>query len=204
MRRDCRFRPEVREVLEQRLVLSPAVEVLPVTGGSVNVSARAVPVGGLAHAIVEQVNQLFDSFKNDYLQAQGAYFSSGTSAGTSASQFFFRFIVQRLNLLSEQLTRSFTQLPGSLTRIHGARLGGSFVLQVFLRTRITGMSSDSLRIALAGASPRSGVIPPLGSVSGGAATLYTDEALTAIETARAATLNATSFLIRGTFKNGRG
>jgi hypothetical protein len=202
MKRDHHFRPVVAELLEPRVLPSHGARIQPATVSPVNASARAVPVGGLAHAVVDQVNQEFDSFTNDYLQAQGAYFATDSSNATNAAnaeRFFRSYIEQRLNLLAQQLIRTFTQLPGSLNRLPGAPPGGSYVLQVFLRDKINGTTAGSLRTALAGNK----VIPAPGTVTGGAATLYTEQALGAIETARAATLNASTFLLRHTFQNGR-
>src|SRR3954470_23336619 len=98
MKGDDHFRPVVAELLEPRVVLSHGARILPASVAPVNVSTRAIPVGGLAHAAVDQVNQEFDSFTNDYLQAQGAYFSTDSSNATNAAnatRFFRSYIVQR-------------------------------------------------------------------------------------------------------------
>jgi hypothetical protein len=197
MKRDHHFRPVVVELLEPRVVPSHITSIQPARIGPVNLSTRAVPVGGLAHAAVDQVNQEYDSFTSDYLQAQGAYFATDTSNATNASnatKFFRSYIQQRLNLLSQQLIRTFTQLPDSLNRPPK----GSYAIQVFLRNNVTGTSPATLRTALAG----NRAIPSIGTVTGGAATLYTEQALGAIESTRAATLNAATYLLKSTFQSG--
>jgi hypothetical protein len=190
-----RFRPVVPESLERRVVLDRGARIAPVAIAPLDVSGRR---RDLAQAAADQVNQAFDAFTRDYLQAQGAYFAADPGQAPSAARFFRSFIVQRLNLLGQQLTRTFTQLPGSLNRLPNAAPGGSIVLQSFLRTRITGNSPDSLRVALAGPN---NPIPPV-MTSGTTATLYTSQAISAIETARTSTQNGVGFLLNRTFKNG--
>lgn len=115
------------------------------------------------------------------------------------------FIVQRINLLSEELTQTFASLPGSLKSVKANHPGGPLALQAFLRNRINGPGESSLLVALAGTGPKSSPIPAVNSLSGPGsgptATLYTSQALSAIETSRAATLNATSYLVNKTFKH---
>ena len=180
-----------------------AASIAPVSVATVDNSGRA---GNFARAVSDQVNQSFDAFTRDLLQVQGAYFASiSPNASTNAKQLYSGYITQRLNLLSQQLTRVFVQLPGSLNRLKGSSFGGgggSIVLQTFLRNRVTGNGASSLHRALVGTTGRN-TIPnsiPVGDLT---ATLYTSQVLAAIETSRTATLNSSNFLLNSTFKNGR-
>jgi hypothetical protein len=208
MSKTRRFRPVVAEPLEERLVLDAAgLAVAPVNVAALDTSGRR---GNLAKAVSDQVNVAFDSFSRDYLQAQGAYTSPNPNPnpsdpqGVAARTYFRDYVVQRLSLLSQQLTRVFTQLPGGLNRIPGSTFGGgsTLVLTSFLRTRITGNDAESLSTALARPTRGAAELPLGAALQGTAATLYTSQALTAIDSTRTATLNATNFLLHHTFKNG--
>ncbi len=67
MREQRRFRPDSPEGLEARVALSLGGAIAPVAVGKHSVSTRA----DQNQAIVAAVNQTFDSFTTDYLQAQG-------------------------------------------------------------------------------------------------------------------------------------
>jgi hypothetical protein len=190
------FRPGTPDGLEERLALSRAGLVAPIAVNKLNLSGRST--ADLQAQAVDQINQSFNSFTTDYLQAQGAYFS--TAANSGSEPYFRGFIAQRIELLAQQLTRIFVQIPGGTTRLPVGNPGGSIVLQAYLRSHITGTGAGTLHTALLGSAAP---IPNPGVLSGGAATLYTDQALFAIETARTATLNAVGFLLRHTFHNGR-
>jgi hypothetical protein len=152
---------------------------------------------GAALRASTEVNQAFDSFTQDYLQAQATYLAFPTSSqGT-----FKNYITQRVALLSQQLVADFTPLPNSLNRLpsSGFGSGGSIVMQSFLR-RVIGTSGSSSSTP----NLRSNLVDniPAVGLSGPQATLVTLNATTAIETARAATLNSVNFLTRHTFHNG--
>lgn len=203
-----RFRPDAIGPLEDRVVLSRAagfapVGIAPVQVAPVDVSGRGT---SLVRAVNDAINVAFESFKRDYLESQAAYFASNVSitGANQAQQLFRSFITQRLNLLNQELTRIFVQVPGGLNRISSSQ-GNSLVVQSFLRNRINGPGQLSLERALIGRptpNGTGGVIPLVGTVSGSGITLYTNQALAAIDSARAATINATSFLLNDTFKNG--
>jgi len=192
-----RFRPGHADLLEDRVVLS---RVAPIAVAKLNVSART---GNIASAAVDQVNLAFDSFTKDYLQAEGLYLSLKSNDGGDPERYFRLSVVQRLNVLSQQLTHTFTYLPNSLNRVSSAGPSGSAVLQVFLRKQITGNGSESLLRALVGVQNQANPpIPAVGTMTGDSATLYTTQSLSAIDASRAATLNAVNFLLHNTFKNG--
>lgn len=196
MRASNRFRPVVSDAdaLESRVTPSAGVRIVAPTIAPLNVSARGV---SLTRAAVDQINASFDSFSRDYLQAQGTFFASaGTPDASQAKRFLRGYVVQRIGLLSAELTRTFSHLPQALNRVSTSSPGGSLAVRSFLRSRIDGTSGNTLQVALTSGIPEV-------TTKNAAATLYTDQALTAIESARATTLNATSFLLRHSFHIGR-
>lgn len=204
MRQKHRFRPIVSDRLEVRVVPATLYGVGPAAVAPLDLSGR---VRGLNVAAVDQISQAFDRFTQDFLQTQGAYFASSptstTTPGTdpnTARLYFRSFVVQRVELLAQELTNLFVQLPGGIRR---GGPNGSTVVQSFLRQRITGPGQDSLSLQLAGRGPRNTPIPLISEVSGAGATLYTTSALTTINTARAATLNASGYLLKSTFAKGK-
>jgi hypothetical protein len=194
MNRRHRFLPGGVEELERRRVMSALGLVQPVT-------VRAVPIAhtetGTALRASTEVNQAFDAFTQDYLQAQATYLAFPTNSQDT----FRNYITQRTALLSQQLVAIFTPLPSSLNRLPGGTFGGggSIVIQSFLRRVIGGPNRN-------GSTPTlwenlSKNIPAVG-LAGPQASLATLNATTAIEAARAATLNSVNFLTRHTFHNG--
>jgi hypothetical protein len=192
MKRRHRFCPATTEPLENRVVLSGRAIFTPVHVARLATTARHNP----SQAVVDQVNVAFSSFSSDYLQAEGTYLANSTPAAHSA---FRNFVTQRIALLSSQLTLTFAHVPGSLKLSQTASSGGPVVLQVFLRTRIDGDAATSLLSALVGRG-NGGALAPAGT-SGTTATLYTDQALSAIATAQNATLNSVVFLYARSFQN---
>ncbi len=149
---------------------------------------------------VAQINAAFNEFTANYLQAQGAYLSSGTALDSTA---FKSFTTQSIGLLSQELTRTMSRLPGSLVYIKDAQQrskhgGSSIVLQAILYSRINGgTGSGSLLETLTSTS----VLPTTPPV-GASATLYTLTATNAIQSARIAMINSVKFLVMNTFNNG--
>jgi len=198
MRQRHRFRPTELDRLESRVVLSQFSAIAPAAVAPLNVSSR---VRGLNVATVDQINQAYDRFTQDFLQSQGAYFAAGHTETTTdpqtAQRYFRSFIVQRVDLLAQELTNVFVQLPGGVRR---GGPNGSSLVQSYLRQRINGPGRATLVVQLAGRSVRdvANLIPPP-ATTGPAATLYTNSVLTAVEASRAATLNASGFLLKSTF-----
>jgi hypothetical protein len=196
-----RFSPETVQGLEPRVVLSKAAGFAPISPAPLTIRAR----NNAAQAVVNAVNTSFDSFSTDYLQAQGAYLAAPNGGSHNA---FKSFVVQRVELLAAQLTRIFAHVPGSLSRLQTSSSGGPVVVQAFLRSRINGSSSRSLLRALEGGGGNPGAIPPVRmavstSTIDTIATIYTDQAISAIETARTASLNSVGFLYGKAFDKHR-
>lgn len=198
MRQKRQFRPTGLDRLESRVVLSRFSAVGPAAVAPLNVSGR---VRSLNVAAVDQINQAYDRFTQDFLQAQGAYFAAGQTGVTTdpqtAQRYFRSFIVQRVDLLAQELTNVFVQLPGGVQR---GGPNGSTVVQSYLRQRINGPGRTTLAMQLAGRGARdaAGLIPPP-DTTGPAATLYTSSVLATIDASRAATLNASGYLLKSTF-----
>jgi selenocysteine lyase/cysteine desulfurase len=193
MRQPHRFCPGIVEGLEDRLALSRGVTVAPVVVGKVPAAQHQ----SATHAVVNNINLAFTAFTADYLQAEGAYLASDSK---SSEGVFRTFVGQRVNLLAAQLTRVFAHIPGSLSLLQTSSSGGPVVLQNFLRTRINGDDRSSLLTALVGRGSLVGAVPPY-NASGPTATLYTDQATTAIETAQATTINCVAFLYSQSFQH---
>jgi len=187
-----RFRPATVEGLETRVVLNRSALIAPVISNHLKNSARI----SSTQAVVNQVNLTFDSFTSDYLQAQGVYLANSTAEAHIA---FKQYVDQRVELLAAQLTRIFAHVPGSLNRSQTSTPGGPVIVQTFLKTRIDGVSRTSLLESLEGRSSGAGAIPPKGT-TGTTATLYTDQAISAIETAQTSTINSVAFLYSHSFQ----
>jgi hypothetical protein len=180
------------------VVLSQFSPIGPAAVAPLNVSGR---VRGLNVAVVDQINQAYDRFAQDFLQSQGAYFATQPTATADARQYFRSFIVQRVDLLSQELTNVFVQLPGG---VRGGGPNGSALVQSYLRQRINGPGQSTLVRQLAGLGAQEAAARiPDPSVTGPAATLYTSSVLTTINASRAATLNASGYLLNSTFAKHR-
>jgi hypothetical protein len=193
MRERRQFRPERLEGLEARVVLSNRGLIAPATVGKLNTSAKT----NSNQAVVDQVNQTYESFTSDYLQAQGAYLANGASAANHTA--FSHYVGQRVKLLAAQLTTIFVHVPGSLNLAPKSSPGGPVVVQSFLRSYVNGPAPTSLLVALEGRKGGTGAIPPAGT-TGTTATLYTDQALSAIATTQTITLNSVGFLVSHRFQ----
>lgn len=188
MRRRHRYQPHDWSQLESRLVLTHGGPLAPTLIGTLSANPHA---GGRLARVIAQVNAAFNQFTEDYTQAEGAYLSSGTTQAA-----FKSFSAQRTNLLAQELTRIFGQLPGSFARLRKATPSISVVFQAFLNNRINGAPATSLRTILNSAE----VVPPQGT-SGAGATLYVLSATSAIQSARVATINAARYIANGVFPN---
>jgi hypothetical protein len=187
-----RFRPAMIEGLETRVVLNRSSLIAPVAVGKLTITPRNTT----NQAVVDQVNAAFDSFTTDYLQAQGAYLSNSTPSAHTA---FTHYVAQRVQLLAAQLTRIFAHVPGSLARSPASTPGGPVVVQTFESTYINGSARTSLLESLEGRRTGAGAIPPPGT-TGTTATLYTDQAISAIATTRTISLNSVGFLVSHRFQ----
>ena len=187
-----RFKPEGCNTLERRLVLTTGGSITPALLGTLSPTPTA---SGRPGRVANQINSAFDRFTNDYLQAQGAYLSSAAPAAT-----FTTFTTQRINLLSQELTRIFARVPGSFATIKSSHQrslanNSSVLLQAILYRNVAGANTS-----LQGTLTSNAVVPPSGT-NGASATLYTLTATNSIQTARISMINATKYIATGTFKN---
>lgn len=200
MRRAHRFRPTDLDTLEGRLLMTGNLAKHTLASQIVGGATPGTPTNkGAVRRIADTINQSFDNFTTDYLQAQSAYLtaSSADSSAINANKALFKsFIQQRISLLSQELVQELARVPGSLRRLTSSQrsqFGNSQVyLQAFLHTRINGPGRVSLQQLL---TKQINLVP----TTQGAGLLYTMSATNAIESARTATINAAGFVSNGNF-----
>jgi hypothetical protein len=186
-------------VLEDRLVLSQSASMTP----ALVLNPAQHSVRALRHQSAQnQVNQAFDQFTTDYLQAQQVYLAS--TGLSTANSTFMDYTTQRVNLLNQQLVHALIPLPGSLKKLRPQQrltTSQSTVLQNFLFRTINGTGTNApsslltvLLKAIPPAPTTSTPIPPSG------VTLFSLEATNAIQTARLNTVNAAHLLSTNTFQ----
>jgi hypothetical protein len=184
-------------VLEDRLVLSQSALMTP----ALVLNPAQHSMRALRHQSAQnQVNQAFDQFTTDYLQAQQVYLAS---SGLSTSN-FTDYTTQRVSLLNQQLVHALISLPGSLKKLRPPQRltpSQSTVLQNFLFRTIngTGTNAPSSLLTVLGKA-----VPPASTagtpISPPAVTLFSLEATNAIQSARLNTVNAAHLLSTSTFQ----
>ena len=156
----------------------------------------------------QRVNQAFDQFTTDYLQAQQVYLASTGLANADTT--FKDYTTQRVGLLTRGTDPGPGCLPEATAKLRPSqRLTPSMstTLQSFLFRKINGTTATtatnsydnvSLLTALNNAVPPA---PAAGAtLSPAAATLFTLQASNAIETARINTENAAYLMSSGTYQ----
>ena len=137
--------------------------------------------------IERELDGAFDEFSTDYFAAQQIYLkNSNTADGKDA---FNRYVVQRVNLLTDELSSVITRVPGGADRSKGEVPP----VQSFLQNRIAATTPGALLGGLQAATP------PVGTMPNGAE-LFTLSAQSAIEAARTATENGIRYLANGVFQ----
>jgi hypothetical protein len=202
------FALEARVVMSQGAMMTSALVLNPAQH-----SPRA-----LRHlSAQDRVNQAFDRFTTDYLQAQQIYLASTgfPATGTTTAESTFKdYTTQRVNLLAQELVQALIRLPGALNRLQANQRvtpSMSTTLQAFLYRKINGngvtppaapspvaqYDNTSLLTALNGMVPpqpaAGNTIPPA------TVTLFTLRASDAIESARINTINAAYLMSSSTF-----
>jgi hypothetical protein len=196
MRTRHKFQPVLTDALEARLVLTHGGPIAP---GLIGTLSPHPGKSGATGRDVAQVNAAFDQFTANYLQAQGAYLSSGTSADSTAMK---AYATQSVQVLAQSLTRTLSRIPSSLIYIkdaHQRSLNGDMptVLQGILFRKISGDTSSSLVQTLTSNS-----VIPTTPPTGASASLYTLTATNAIQAARLGMINAVKLLVINKFDNG--
>lgn len=176
MRRRQGLVPGPIDSLESRVVPSHFGKVGVVTLVPVH---RALSRGG--PSITAEVNQEFDSFRNDYDQARATYFTSiqnQTNPGQATTYAFVAYTTQRVSLLAQQTLGILSPLK------HGR--GASRAMKQLVATKIIGprqqMPPGSLARSLLETIPQPGTTAPTSS-------LYTLSQDSAISAAQVAILN---------------
>jgi hypothetical protein len=153
-------------------------------------------------ALTAEVNQAFDSFKNDYDQARATYFASLQASGGSAAAVnsamtaFADFTQQRTQLLAQQLVGSFVQTPQGTSKAKGSPAA----LKVLVESKIIGPKNKGPGGSLINSLTTT--IPQIDAsvlASSPTTSLYTLSQDNAIEAARTAVLNGVSIMKAGAF-----
>jgi hypothetical protein len=189
MSRRHRFRPTGLDSLESRVVLSHGGRVIPAQVADLQ-SSRS-PRSRIPLRIADSINNSFDSFTDDYLEAQRVYLAASTTTG--AADAFRDFTRQRGSLLAQELARTIGRFSGALAKLPASKRSANIdtPLQAFLSARIIG-GPNALVATLNQSVPSAGTTGP-------ASTLFTLTATNAIDAARANTFNAVGFLLTGRF-----
>jgi hypothetical protein len=168
-------------------------------------------------ALIAEVNQAFDSFRNDFDQARATYFASiqGTpSSNLAATAAFESYTQQRTLLLSQQIVSSFVQSPQGTAKASGQPPA----LKILIDSKVIGpkgrgpagslvKSLEDSITSMSGLAQANTTAPPANTPSGPApalassptTTLYTLTQDNAIEAARTATLTGISVIKHGAF-----
>jgi hypothetical protein len=196
MERRRRFFPAAPDRLEERVVLSHATT----RGVSVVVSGlypHQQVLNRHQQPVVAEVNQSFDSFKNEYSQARATYFASilnNPMPSQATMSAFTLYTTQRVSLLSQQLISSFLQTPQGTARAKGQ----PNTLKQLIMTKIIGPQGQtppgSLAKSLLETIPQPGASAPTAS-------LFSLSQDNAIEAARVAVINGVNILKNGDFGN---
>lgn len=179
MRRKHAFLPIAADLLESRVVLSRTALGTPVVVSGLYPRQRVL--NRQQQPVAAEINQVFDSFQNDYDQARATYFTSiqnQANPGLATTNAFVFYTTQRVSLIGQQILNIFVQTK------HTPRQSNS--LKQLVATKIIGAQgqtpSGSLAQSLLQTIPQPGTNAPTSS-------LYSLSEDNAIEAARVAILN---------------
>ncbi len=167
---------------------------MPLPPGSGNYQARPRRISP-NQRLIDQVNNSFTSFQNDYLPVFSIYLTNSVDANSTSAM--KSYLSQRTKLLSQELTRTLVLVPGFASK----QINGGVPLMTFLDRKILGSINsstpsgdqqlslyNSLATLIPDAKPQSGTEP-----------IYTSGAINAIQAANAATINAMGYAAFNTF-----
>ncbi len=178
MRRKHRIRPAPFDLLEGRVVLSHTMPAPP-AGGAVHSLHRVL--NQRDPSLADEVNQEFDSFRNDYDQARATYFTSIQNQSAPSPSTTYAFVVyttQRVSLLAQQVLGDLSPAAhGSGHVPNPKRLVATAIMGPRAQIRPGSLASSLLQ-----SIPQPGTTAPTAS-------LYSSAQDYAIEAARAAILN---------------
>lgn len=146
MRRSNRYRPELGDQLEGRLVLSSVSFRSPsVVVRGLNPRAR-VPGRSLSQPVVTLVNKSFDAFIADYTQARAAYLSTiqqttDSTTLTTSQVAFKNYTRYRVDLLGQELNSSFVQ--GISTQARRSKSRQDINLAGLVQRKVNGLEVSS-------------------------------------------------------------
>lgn len=175
---------------------------LPLAPGSGNYQARPRRITP-NQRLVDQVNNSFASFQNDYLPVFSIYLNSNfeqTKPDDLKKTSMANFLSQRTKLLSQELTRTLVLVPGFASK----QKNGGVPLMTFLDRKILGtinsqtVSTTPTELSLSLYDSLLNLIPINKPVTG-TEPIYTTGAINAIQAANAATINAMGYAAFNTF-----
>lgn len=180
MRRQHQLIPAFFDLLESRVVPSHGGPGAAVGGGPA-LHAQHRSLAPHDPSLTDEINQVFDSFRNDYDQARATYFTSiqnQPAPSVATTYAFVAYTTQRVSLLAQQ----------TLGVVYRARLGAGEAqsLKHLVTKKIIGpklqMPPGSLAQSLLATTPQPATTAPTSS-------LYSLGEDAAIESARVAILN---------------
>jgi hypothetical protein len=184
MRRKRAFVPITLNRLERRVVLSRTALGTPVVVGGLYPHQRIL--NRHQQSIAAEINQVFDSFRNDYDQARATYFTSiqnQPNPSPATTNAFVVYTTQGVSLLAQQILNVFVQTKHAPGQPHG--------LKQLVANKIIGTQGQivpgSLAQSLLQTIPQPGTSAPPSS-------LYSLGQDSAIEAARVAILNGANNL----------
>lgn len=146
--------------------------------------------------LVDQINQSFTSFQNDYLPILNVYLNN-SSFTTEQAKEMKTYLQQRTKLLSQELTRTLVHVPGFATK----QQNGGVPLMTFLDRKILGaidQTKGTAEQSLSLFNSLEGLLPATKPAEG-TATIYSTGAINAIQAANTATLNAMGYAAYNVF-----
>jgi hypothetical protein len=184
MRRKRTFLEGTLDLLESRVVLSRTALGTPVVVSGLYPHQRIL--NRQQQPVAAEINQVFDSFQNDYDQARATYFTSiqnQANPSLATTNAFVFYTTQRVSLIGQQILNIFVQTK------HTPRQTQS--LERLVGTKIIGAQAQappgSLAQSLLQTIPQPGTSAPTSS-------LYSLSEDNAIEAARVAILNGVNNL----------
>ena len=153
--------------------------------------------------LIDQVNNSFSSFQNDYLPVLSIYLNSNIpdpSSSTNAKNTSMgNYLSQRTKLLSQELTRTLVLVPGFATK----QKNGGVPLLSFMDNKILGTinspASNSATAQSISLYDSLITLIPVNKPVSGTEPIYISGAINAIQAANAATINAMGYAAFNTF-----
>lgn len=173
-------------------------QALPLAPGSGNYQARPRRITP-NQRLIDQVNDSFASFQNDYLPVLSVYLNSSSTSDTKFQGSMKSYLQQRTKLLSQELVRTLLLVPGFGKK----QVNGGIPLMTFLDRKILGdvnspSANQTTDRALSLYNSLASLLPETKPAEG-SEPIFTSGAINAIQAANAATINAMGYAAYNTF-----